>query len=210
MCEITQRWSIKPSSAPAHVGIPHQPTCFLSQPGWLSDCSLPGAVLLLFPRGVLQSFLIPLSSVVVMPLVCWVCGMVLLKNQLPKCCGSCWLPPQGTTPLWWATESCCLAVTWYSLILPFWLAKAKESSSEKEEVIYVILSTHLNLKQKHLYLKKFKSSKRKAWWTTLIHRAIPFVWKLSSLFQGHFAMFSLHVQCLTGDLASCCELLTLT
>lgn len=113
MCEITQRWSIKPSSALAHVGIPHQPTCFLSQPGWLSDRSLSGAVLLLFPRDVLQYFLIPLSSVVVTPSVLvlrvWVCGMVLLMNQLPKCCGSCWLPPQGTTPCGgWLNPAVCL------------------------------------------------------------------------------------------------------
>lgn len=31
MCEISQKWSIKPSSAPAHIGVAHHPPCLLSQ-----------------------------------------------------------------------------------------------------------------------------------------------------------------------------------
>lgn len=61
----------------APVVASHHPACLPSQlePGWLSDSPLPGAVLLPFPRGILgSSFVIPVSSVVVTPLVFWAHG----------------------------------------------------------------------------------------------------------------------------------------
>lgn len=110
--EITWRWSVKPGSAIAPVVIPHHPTCLLSQlePGWLSDSPLPGAVLLPFPRGVLRSFLIPVSVVLLSRRSAEHVGTVRLMNQLPDSRGSC----EGTTPCGgllnpggWTRVGCC-------------------------------------------------------------------------------------------------------